>query len=261
MKHRIAQFSFLGLLFCLALITSSCSSTQKVVYFSDLDSTSLGQLTGANFAEPLIQTDDILSISVQTIDPTSSAALNQVQASSGSQGPGASNITGFLVDRDGFIEMPMLGKVRLAGSTTSEAKEIIRKQASKFYKEPTIQVRFANYKITVLGEVARPASYTMPNEKVTIFDAISLAGDLTIFGKRENIMLIRTLADGKKEIARLDLSSSQLLSSPYFFLKQNDVLYIEPSKGKIATNNAARNQMVSLGVSIAALLFTIVSRL
>jgi polysaccharide export outer membrane protein len=121
-------------------------------------------------------------------------------------------------------------------------------------------VRFANYKITILGEVARPASYTMPNEKVTVFDAISLAGDLTIYGKRENVMLIRNADGGKKDIVRLDLTSSDLISSPYFYLKQNDVLYVEPTKARVAVNNAPRNQMISIGISIVGVLLAIYSR-
>lgn len=246
--------SILGGLFILFL--SSCGTSKNSVYFSDIDSAKIRQLSAPEFREPLIQTDDNLSITVQTIDPGAAVAVNQSpESSSGNAGI----INGFRVDKNGNVEIPMLGVVKLAGLTTTEAKEVVRLQATKFYKNPTIQVRFANYKITVLGEVAKPSSYIMPNEKVTILDAISLAGDLTIFGKRENVMLIRDNGT-KKDIIRLDLTSSSLITSPYFYLKQNDVLYVEPSKAKISANNAPRNQMITIGLAVATLLITAISR-
>jgi polysaccharide export outer membrane protein len=251
--------------FCLLLLIgiffiTSCRTNYNAVYFSDLDSSGHRELTSPLFEEPLIQTDDILNITVQTIDPVASAAINQTPASvaqGSSQGQGA--ISGFLVDKNGNVEIPMLGVVKLAGLTTSLAKEVIRNKAQQYYKDPTVQVRFSNYKITVLGEVNKPASYTVPNEKVTILDAISLAGDLTIYGKRDNIMLIRELG-GKKEIVRLDLTSSKLISSPYFYLKQNDVLYVEPADSKVKAANAPRTQLITVGISIVTLVITILTR-
>ncbi|MCD0486872.1 polysaccharide biosynthesis/export family protein [Pedobacter sp. MC2016-14] len=218
-------------------------------------------MNASEFKEPVIQTDDILSINIQTIDFASSSALNQapVFSGGGATGAGTLPVSGFLVDKSGNVEMPMLGIIKLSGLTTTAAKELIRSKAAKYYKDPTVQVRFANYKITVLGEVVKPATYTVPNEKVTVLDAISMAGDLTIFGKRENVLLIRDNGN-KKEMIRLDLTSSNLIGSPYFYLKQNDVLYVEPTKAKIAANNAPRNQMITIGISVVALLITIISR-
>ena len=252
-------------LFCLILLfgtilITSCRTSHDAVYFSDLDSTRYRELTSSKFVEPLIQTDDILNITVQTIDPMASAAINQTPASvSQGSGQGQGAISGFLVDKNGNVEIPMLGIVKLSGLTTTAAKEIIRGKAIQFYKDPTVQVRFANYKITVLGEVLRPASYTVPNERVTVLDAISLAGDLTIYGKRKNIMLIRDLGV-KKEVVRLDLTSSSLMNSPYFYLKQNDVLYVEPIETKIASANAPRTQLITIGISVVTLLVTILTR-
>jgi polysaccharide export outer membrane protein len=245
------------------IMLSSCRTTQQSVYFTDLDSSKFRAVPMSKFIEPLIQTDDILNITVQTVDPKASAAINQTPATTAggaTTNQSQSPISGFLVDKNGFVEVPMLGMVKVAGVTTSEAKEIIRKQALKYYKDPTVQVRYANYKVTVLGEVARPASYTVPNEKVTVFDAISLAGDLTIYGKRENVMLMRDNGTNK-DIIRLDLTSSSLITSPYFYLKQNDVLYIEPTKAKIAANNAPRMQSITIILSVVAILVTAVAQL
>jgi len=247
-----------------AFLLSSCGSRQNVTYFSDLDSNNIKQVQMAKFKEPVIQTDDILSITVQTLDATSTTSMNQT--STGTSGSSSSPaeatttaVSGFLVDKEGNVEIPILGKVKVSGLTTSEAKEVVRTRASKYYKEPTVQLRFANYKITVLGEVTKPASYNLPYEKVTVLDAISMAGDLTIYGKRNNILLLRD-NDGKKDVVRLDLNSSTILSSPYFYLQQNDVIYVEPSKAKAAANNAARNTLITIGVSVATLLVTILAR-
>ncbi|HMI00880.1 MAG TPA: polysaccharide biosynthesis/export family protein [Pedobacter sp.] len=238
----------------------SCRTRVNAVYFSDLDSSKVKQLVAAEFKEPLIQQDDVLSINVQTIDQSSSVALDQpITAAYGASGV-TTPITGFLVDKSGNVEMPMLGVVKLAGLTTTEARELIRKKAATYYKEPTVQVRFANYKITILGEVAKPGSYTVPIERVSVLDAISMAGDLTIFGKRENVMLIRDNGS-KKDVVRLNLNSSSLITSSYFYLKQNDILYVEPTKAKVTNANSPRTQLITIGVSIATLLVTILTRL
>lgn len=256
MLKKRRYLSSLLILVSMATLLSSCGSTKNIVYFSDLDSAKVRQIAASEFVEPLIQPDDILSITVQTIDPSASVAVNQTPAgANGNSTQNSGAVSGFLVDRNGNVEVPMLGVVKLSGLTTTDAKEVIRTKASKFYKNPTIQVRFANYKITVLGEVVKPASYTVPNEKVSVLDAISLAGDLTIYGKRQNVMLIRDHGNWK-DVVRLDLTSSNLMASPYFYLKQNDVLYVEPTKAKASANNAPKNQMISIAIAVATLLVT-----
>ncbi len=249
----------------LLLLISSCS-VKKIVYFNDLpaDTTRILKQAAA-FTEPVIQTDDILSITIQTLDPTTSSVVNQseiVQAVGASSATNVGNqvISGFLVDKNGYVNMTLLGKVQVAGLTTYQARERITTLATQYYKEPTVQVRFANFKVTVLGEVTRPATYTVPNEKVSVLDALGLAGDLTIFGKRENVLLVRD--QGKeKELVRLNLNDSKVFQSPYFYLRQNDVIYVEPGKGKAAANNAARTQTYAIIGSILSVLIIAVSRL
>ncbi|WP_316786263.1 polysaccharide biosynthesis/export family protein [Pedobacter frigiditerrae] len=238
------------------IFLSSCGTTKHKTYFGDLDTSKIAQLPLAEFKEPLIQVDDIISISVQTVDVASSAALNQAPVLTAAAAGTAGSIGGFLVDKAGNVEMPILGVLKLKGLSTAQAKEVVRERAAKYYKDPTVQVRFANYKITIIGEVARPAAYNLPNEKVSVLDAISMAGDLTVFGKRENVLLMREI-DGRREMIRLDLSSSKVLTSPYFYLKQNDVLYVEATKAKFSANDAPRNQLISIGVSLAAFAITI----
>jgi len=242
----------------LLLLISSCS-VKKIVYFNDLpaDTTRILKQAAA-FTEPVIQSDDILNITIQTLDPLTAAVANQsmaVQAvgASSATNVGSQVISGFLVGKDGYVHMALIGKVAVKGLTTYQARERITELATQYYKDPTVQVRFANFKVTVLGEVTRPATYTVPNEKVTIFDALGLAGDLTIYGKRENVLLVRD--QGKeKELVRLNLNDSDVFQSPYFYLRQNDVIYVEPGKAKAAANNAARTQTFAILGSIISLL-------
>jgi len=260
-------------IFIIALFTiifSSCGSTKNVPYFQDVSVEDKSNLSYASiYEEPVIQQDDILSISLFTIDPMTSMVINQVATqaiSAGSSKIQGSNISatqstsGFLVDRNGEIELSVIGKVKVVGLTTAEATNLIREKASLSYNNPNVQVRFANFKITILGEVGQPATYTIPNEKVSVLDAIGLAGDLTIFGKRENILLIRD-NNGNKEFARLNLNSAKLFASEYFYLKQNDVLYIEPNKGKAASLNQARTQTFAIIGTALSVLIVLLSRI
>ncbi len=255
------------ILLTLCIGICSCSNYKKIAYFRDLQDTTKAQtIAELKYNELKIQADDIISITIQTIDPINAASINQTTTtpvagvSLGTAISPNTQVAGFLVDKDGFIELPMLGKLKLAGLTTIEAREFIKLKASLFYKEPTVQVRFTNFKITVLGEVAKPAPYILPNEKISVLDALGLAGDLTIFGKRENVMLIRE-NNGKKEVYRFNLNSSQTFSSPAFYLQQNDIIYVEGNKAKAATLNAARTQTFALIGSIMSVLVILLTRI
>ncbi|TDS13719.1 polysaccharide biosynthesis/export family protein [Sphingobacterium paludis] len=253
-KYSTLWYGFIALFFL-----NSCA-VKNIPYFQDLpvDSARITKQAAA-FTEPVIQFDDILSVTIQTIDPTTAAVANQAINESAANGTSIQQITGFLVDKNGSIQIPMIGSVQVAGLTTYQARERILEQARQFYKEPTVHVRFANYKITVLGEVARPAAYTVPNEKVSVLDAIGLAGDLTIYGKRENVLLIRDKS-GEKELVRLNLNDSKLFQSPYFYLKQNDVIYVEPGKARSEMNNASRTQTFALITSLATIITLVLTR-
>lgn len=255
----------IAMLLLLTMVVSSCS-IKKTVYFNDLPVDTLQVMKAASkFQEPTIQRDDILNISIHTLDPLTSQVANQAMAvqaigASSATNVGNQNITGFMVDKEGNIHMALLGTIPVEGLTTFQARARIMERAQQYFKEPNVQVRFANFKITVLGEVARPATYTVPNEKVSVLDALGLAGDLTIFGKRENILLIRE-QNGENLLIRLNLNNSDLLASNYFYLRQNDVLYVEPGKGKAASNNAARTQTFAMIGSFLSLLIVAFSRL
>ena len=267
-KHYLS-YCFRNLIFLFLIgVLASCASTKKVSYFQDIPLTGGSQIkTMATFTEPVIQADDILSINIFSIDPQSAMVVNQGSslqslgaATNSATSTSPLQATAFLVDKNGEVELVGIGRLKLAGLTTFEAKNLIRSKVEVLYNKPSIEVRFANFKVTVLGEVNRPAVYTMPNEKVTFLDALGLAGDMTIFGRRENVMLIRDNG-GKKEFIRFDLNSTDFINSPYFYLKQNDVIYVEPNKGKAASLNAARTQTYAIIGSALSVLVILFSRL
>lgn len=262
MKNK--SFTWLALAGLVALI-NACTVTKDTVYFNDIPSIpDAMNMEVAEFTEPVIQVDDIISVQIQVVDVTGATILNQgadmaIQGMSTAQNTQAREVPGFLVDKDGTITLPMVGPVKVAGLTTQEAKEVITKAVAVNYNDPTVQVRFANFKITVLGEVARPATYTVPNQKVTVLDALGMAGDLTIYGKRENVLLIRDQG-GQKEFVRFNLNSADLFKSPHFYLRQNDVLYIEPNKAKVTASESSRWQVAGVIASIASVIAVIITR-
>lgn len=220
------------------ILLSSCGTAKRLKYFQNLPETaSSTTISTSEFIEPVIQADDIIRINVNTIDPEAAQVINAGNGNTNNNNQGNSNnnngfIAGYLVDKTGTVEVPVLGKIKVSGLTTYEAKETLRKEASKYFKDPIVNVRFANFRITVIGEVGNPATYNIPNERVSILDAMGLAGDLSVFGKRKNVLIIRKQADGRSIAARIDLTQKESLNSPYFYLRQNDVVYVEPAKAR-----------------------------
>ena len=170
------------------------------------------------------------------------------------------SVPGFMVDKEGMIELPVAGKVKVAGLTTSAIRDTIQRRVSNYYKDPVVNVRFANMGITIIGEVKQPATYVVTNEKISIIDIIGLAGDLTVYGKRDNVLLIRDSA-GTKQYVRFDLNSSKTLSSPYFYLRQGDVVYVEPNKQKITSTDFIRVRNYAIIGSTISLLFIVITNI
>jgi len=257
--------SFTAILMIITL-ASSCVSNKKIAYFQDIQSIDKAKLeNAAKFTEPVIQSDDILSINIFTLNPTSGAIVNQASATpvlggNANTSSSATQVPGFLVDKNGEIELSLIGKLKVVGLTTYEARELIREKVSTIYQKPNVQLRFANFKVSVLGEVNSPSTYTLPNEKVSIMDVLSLAGDLTIYGKRENVLIVRD-NDGAKEYARLNLNSSEIFNSPFYYLKQNDVVYVEPNKRKVSASNSAQIQTISVVASVLSVIVLAITNL
>jgi len=230
-RRNFFSFSLLFLLLAYTF-TTSCISAKKATYFYDIPEDTLGSINPlimnpiTSFTDPKIETNDVLSVTVQTIEQNSS----NTPITTNSVGT-FSPLNGFLVDKNGYIELSLIGFVKVAGLTTSEAREVIKQKAKEFYKEPVVNLRISNFDVVVLGDVGKPGTVNIPSEKASIIDVIALSGDLAITAKRKNILLIRTEGDQKKFI-RFDITSSKIFQSPYYYLKQRDILYVEPNKYK-----------------------------
>ncbi|HXS35847.1 MAG TPA: polysaccharide biosynthesis/export family protein [Flavipsychrobacter sp.] len=246
------------------LLNSCASGPKQMTYFNNvpdsLNNTPLA-IERSKFIEPKIQSKDILQISIQTLDPRSTDVVNSAppmpdntgSSSNGGNNSGsvssAATVPGYLVDNNGEIEMPLVGRVKVGGLTTTEAKDLLREKASQYYKDPVVNVRCVNFVVTVLGEVNHPGQYLVPNEKINLLDAIGLAGDLTAYGKRNDILLVRE-DNGNKLFIRFDLNSSDIYKSPYFYLQKGDLVYVAPNKSKAALSDYARDRNVQVTSAI-----------
>jgi polysaccharide export outer membrane protein len=269
-RSLIGKFFLLMILLFPIIVFTSCSTVKNTKYFQDIpDSGKLMPIPKYEYTEPKIQSDDILTILVEPIDPTAAAAINggnipvansAISITSASSGAGMPT-SGYLVDNDGNVDVPILGKIKLSGYTINQAADTIKKIASKYYNSPSVIVRYANFKITVTGEVLRPGVYVMPNQKSTILDALSMAGDLTIYGKRDNVLLLREGPNNTKIAYRINLTKSNIISAPYYYLQQNDYIYIEPSKGKAAANDLAQTRYFAIFTSVLTIIIIVLSRI
>ncbi len=248
-------FSF-GLFFIVFVMFSSCGSRKNMVYLQQ-DSSQINTLYEQYV--PKIQKNDILTVVVTAADPKVTAPFNpgsSMTTNSLTQSVDMALRPTYTVDENGDITLPMLGKVKVLGLNRIEAIEKIRSELKQYIKDPGVNINFNNFRISVLGEVAHPGSFIMPTERVTILEALGMAGDLTIRGVRQNVMLIREI-NGQKTLHRLDLTKKSTLNSPYYYLAQNDVIYVEPNKAQI--NNSKLGANSNIIISVASLLITVIS--
>ena len=245
--------------FLFLLLFSSCVNTKKSTYF--YGSTDGSIATNTTIPESFIQKNDILSIMVSSPNPEATAMFNPQVTSGSSYNQSlstdqASN-TGYLVNSQGFIQFPILGNIKAEGLTKTNLEESIMKTLLQraLLRDPVVSIRFLNFRVTVLGEVNKPSVVTMPNEKLSLLEALGLAGDITIYGNRQNIMVIRE-ENQQKILKRLNLNSSELFISPYYYLKSNDIIYVEPNKAKVASTSRSTQwlPLVFSGLSFAAII-------
>ena len=235
------KFKVLVLLAAFAFNTS-CVNTRRAVYFNNIPDSVLPLVESE--LEPIIRPNDILSITVSSLNPQASNVFNSSNLSNSNNTNSNTSTTtqsnGYLVDLDGYLQFPILGNIRASGLTKKGLKEHLTKTLleKKLLIDPIVDVRYLNFRVAVMGEVARPTVVTVPSEKISLLEALALAGDLTIYARRDNVMIIRE-EDGKRIIKRIDLNSSSIFSSPYYYLKSNDIVYAEPNKSKIASTSRA----------------------
>ncbi len=245
----------------LVLLLASCSVPKDVTYFQGIDSLTPEQLEQMNqtYMSKIIP-DDLLTITVTAWDPTVVTPFNPPVYAYSSEGETSIELSQqlqtYLVDKEGFIVFPVIGKVKAAGLSKQELAESLRKEIAHYVKDAMVNVQIVNYKIYVIGEVARPGSLTVRNDRITIVDAIAQVGDLTINANRKNILIMRD-NEGKKEFARVDMTQPDIFASPYFYLRQNDVIYVEPNDAK--KRNAKYSQAQQFNISVFSTILTTVS--
>lgn len=234
----------LALIVCLFLF-ASCEPRRNLVYFSEGNPNSKGAVTVPESMEIKIQPNDLLKITVNSLSVESNALFNPVN----------SEVTGYKVDKSGNIGFPVVGSIKLDGLTLEQAQAKISRDLDKYVKNSTVNVQFLNFKVTVIGEVNRPNSFAITNDKINVLEALGLAGDMTVYGKRENVLVIRQNGT-ERTMARINMNNRDVLNSPYFNLKQNDIVYVEPDRAKaatISTNNRYIPIAISAAISIVSI--------
>lgn len=245
-----------NIVFCLMLFFSmiSCVSKKKIVYMNDIPSSK--SYDNVLSYEPKLQPDDLLSIIVSAENPELTVPFNmpQIQINYSLIG-NQTTIKTYLIDNSGCIDYPVVGKIKMAGFTKTEANlQIVNKIKDYFKTTPSVNLAIMNFKVSVLGEVKNSGTFPISSNRITVLEALTMAGDLTIFGNRKSVLIIRE-ADGKKTFNRIDLTNSSFIESPYYYLTQNDVVYVEPNKTIV--NNSAVGANTSVLLSVTSVLFSI----
>jgi len=250
--------------FVIISILCSCGNVRQLQYMQgQFDTAKLSQV---KYPEPTIQKNELISITVYSDDPRASAYYNlPVQTTVNNTGAISSPATqtttptsNYLVDETGSIIMPGLGKLEVAGLTKAQLDSVILSKLKDKLNNAYTIIRLSSYKITMIGEIAKPGQFAIPNERVSLLEAIALAGDLTPYGRRDNVMIIREV-NGQRNFARLDLRSPDILNSPYFYLYPNDVVIVDLNKTKAAANDQVVVRNISLATSIISVLAVVIT--
>jgi polysaccharide export outer membrane protein len=241
------------------LVLTSCGSRKNIIYFQD--EPLQGDVLVSEPKELIYKPDDILTINVSALDPDTVAPFNLTLVSGGNinnplTAQGGLQQQTYLVDYEGNIEFPVLGTLKIAGLTRTELTDMLTEKISEYAKDPIVNVRLSNFTFTILGEVQNPGTFTIPDERITIIEALGMASDLTIFGKRKNVLLIREI-DGKKKFAKIDLTSVNVINSPVYYLQQNDVIYVQQNNARVRASSF--NQNNSVLISAIGTLATIIA--
>jgi len=245
--------------FLLVLLIFSCKSREEVVYYQNIDA--LATTEKANSYEIKIQPDDLLTIIVSADDPETAIPFNLSTISVPTAGSvnaaqGQLTMQSYLVDASGTIDFPIIGKLNVGGLSRTEVMQLLGGKIAKYIKNPIINLRLMNFKVSVQGEVTNPGTYPVSSDRITLIEAISMASDLTIYGKRDNILVIREV-NGVKAYNRVDITKADFIHSPFYYLAQNDVVYVEHNKTRI--NGAAVGANTGVIISVTSLLITVIT--
>ena len=243
----------------ITLVLVSCASKKDIIYLQNADSVKSSN-EFSNY-EPKLQNDDLLSIIVSAEQPELTVPFNLPKIQGNYQlDSNQENIKTYLIDTNGFIEFPVIGKIKLAGQTKTDAVKALENKIREYITNPAVNLRILNYKISVIGEVNKPGSYKISSERITLLEALSQAGDLTIYGKRNNLLLIREI-DSKMTYNRIDITKADFIDSDFYYLSQNDVIVVEPNKTKINSSVIGPNSSVIIAtISLLITSLLILSR-
>jgi polysaccharide export outer membrane protein len=254
--------NYILIVFSCLLIVSCKVHTEKYIYFQHKNADTLAiianSVSNTTSEHTVFQPDDLVAITVSSIDPEAARPFVMGLSSKGDVSKG-DNAPGYLIDADGNIDFPLIGTVNILGLNRIQATVLLKEKIKSYVKDPIVHISLQNFKITILGEVSKPGVYTMNHERISVPEALGLAGDLTINGVRHNVLLIRDEEGIKREI-RIDLTSRDIFRSPYYYLHQNDILYVEPSKSKI-TSTKPVSVYGSLAIAGTSLLISILNLL
>ncbi|WP_190808472.1 polysaccharide biosynthesis/export family protein [Flagellimonas sp. S3867] len=244
----IARIKIVGILTLICFFTS-CAPRQDVVYFQD--ASQFETLVEEGAFNTKFKVDDLVSIHISTLDPEASAPFNLFRGAE--EGGIRAQQVNYLVDKNGEIDFPVIGKVKIVGLSPSETRALLRDKLTDYLKNPIINIRIRNFTVTILGAVNRPGTYPVNGEQITIMEALGLAGDINIKGRRDNVMVIRDF-DGTKVYNRINLNEKNALKSPVYYLTQNDVVYVEPNKS--GKTESSLDQRASIAISIVSIIVT-----
>ncbi|WP_413511946.1 polysaccharide biosynthesis/export family protein [Myroides odoratus] len=249
----------LVLILSTTFLFTSCVSREKVVYYQNVEDVLTQNNTITNF-ETYLQPDDLLMIIVSAEDKEAAIPFNLINTMvtnpNNPAGVGSAQQQLYLVDNKGNIEFPVLGTIKISGLTKKEAIDYLTTEIDKYIVRPIVNMRIMNFKVTVQGEVNRPGIHTIASERLTLTDAIALSGDMTVYAKRDNVLVIREV-EGKRIPYRVDMTKADFIASPYYYLNQNDIVYVEPNKTRI--NSSAVGPNLTLGLSALSLLVTVIA--
>ncbi|MCI2082937.1 MAG: polysaccharide biosynthesis/export family protein [Bacteroidales bacterium] len=264
--NKFAKILFTASASCLVLAFAGCGSSREISYLQNLPPNYIQEIPKAY--EIHIHTDDMLSVQVNSKDqelaqmfnlPVVGYQMNQASSSvTASTFRSNYQYLGYLVDKDGNIDFPQLGEIKVEGMTRNELADYLKNRliTGGYVNDPIVTVQFLNFKVSVIGEVNRPGTFNVTSDRITIFEALSQAGDMTIYGRRNNVKVLRE-EDGKRTIATVDLRGKDILNSPYYYLQQNDIVYVEPNNARAGQSEINQNRTVSTWVSATSMLVSL----
>lgn len=257
MKFTVPKYLLIGVL--VLLLASSCVPRKEIAYFQNMSEMEAEH--DASRQALKVQTNDLLTITVSAANIEAVQPFNLPVTSAPRLGGSTGTISGsmqlqsYLVDSDGNIEFPVLGTLHVAGKTRQELIRSLKEDISDYVRDPIVNINITNFQVTVIGEVNQPGTFTVPDERVSLSKALGFAGDLTIYGRRDNIKVIREIGD-RTTHEILDITQSDVLNNPYYYLQQNDVVYVEPNSAQRQASSYNRN--ASVYISIASVLISLI---